>query len=210
MCAQTHGCTYVQPHTSTRTYIYTPTHARVRTYTRTRRKFSDNESALQYYQTEFHHQSVSIHFYCPMAVQSVSTLAPHWLRHLYKPSASVTHLPSINNHCPTIRQQFNHLLSQLSYIITTDHHLTHIIFHLYIMSSPNHLTVLSIYQYVIKLYQFSIYLPRSHLLSHIQQISVPSTYTIIIFIMETVFRPNYQQTLLCIIIHLLIFVMKFV
>ena len=39
MCAQTHGCAYVQPHTPTHPYVYTPMYAHVRTYTRTRRNF---------------------------------------------------------------------------------------------------------------------------------------------------------------------------
>ena len=97
MCAQTHGCAYVQPHTPTHPYVYTPMYAHVRTYTRTRRKFSDIKSTLQHCQTEFLHQSDTIHFYCPIAVQSVSLLAPHWLRNLYKLSAFV-----INYHPLTI------------------------------------------------------------------------------------------------------------
>ena len=54
MCAQTHGCAYVQPHTPTHPYVYTPMHTRVRTYTRTRRNFSDNKSAYnddKYFET---------------------------------------------------------------------------------------------------------------------------------------------------------------
>ena len=39
MCAQTHGRAYVQSHTPTHPYVYTPMYARVRTYTRTRRNF---------------------------------------------------------------------------------------------------------------------------------------------------------------------------
>ena len=74
--------TRVCPAAHTHAHIHIYTH--VRTYSRTRRKFSDNKSALQHCQTEFHHHSNSIHFYYPITVQSVSILAPHWLRHLYK------------------------------------------------------------------------------------------------------------------------------
>ena len=64
-------------------------YAHVRTYTHTRRNFYDNESALHHCQTKFNHQSDSIHFYYPIAVQSISILTPYWLRHLYKLSTSV-------------------------------------------------------------------------------------------------------------------------
>ena len=141
ICAQTHGRTYVQPHTPTHIYIYTPMYTHVRTYTRTRRKFSDNESVLQHYQTEFNHQSDSTHFYYPITVQSISILAPHWLRHLYKLSAfchsSVTYLHHSSIYLSTIHL-FNHLYSHLTFIITTTHHLAHIIFHLYLMSIPTY------------------------------------------------------------------------
>ena len=113
MCAQTHGCAYVQPHTPTRPYIYTPMYTHVRTYTRTRRKFSDIKSAIQHCQTEFHHQSDTIHFCYPITVQSISILATHWLRHLYKPSLSDIHyhpFRTISQSFPTISQPFNHLL----------------------------------------------------------------------------------------------------
>ena len=100
-------------HTHAHTHIY----AHVRTYTRTRRNFSDNESALQHCQTEFNHQSDTIHFYYPTTVQSISILAPHWLRHLYKLPSSVTHLLSIYNHFPTIHQPFNHL-SLISHLLS--------------------------------------------------------------------------------------------
>ena len=67
-------------HMSSRTYIRAHTYIRpcthVRTYTRTRRNFSNNKSALQHCQTEFHHQSDTIHFCYPITVQSISILAP--------------------------------------------------------------------------------------------------------------------------------------
>ena len=131
ICAQTHGRAYIQPHTPTRTYIYTPMYTHVCTYTRTRRKFSNTKSALQHCQTEFHHQSDTNHFYYPIAVQSVSILTPHWLCHLYKPLPYVTHLPLIYHplatifYLPTIYQLY---IAHLPFIITTDHHLTLILF----------------------------------------------------------------------------------
>ena len=106
MCAQTHGRAYVQPHTPTHPYVYTPMYAHVHTYTRTRKKFSDIKSALQHCQTELYHQSDSIHFYYPIAVQSISILAPHWLHTLYKLSSFVTHFPPIYNNLPTISKPF--------------------------------------------------------------------------------------------------------
>ena len=128
-------------HTHAHTHIY----AHVRTYTRTRRNFSDNKSALQHCQTEFNNQSDIIHFYYPIAVQSISILAPHWLRHLYKPSASITHLPSIiihsepsPNNPPLVCYPF------LIHLITL-HHLARVIFHLYMISIP---TNSPSYQYV--------------------------------------------------------------
>ena len=150
MCAQTHGCAYVQPHTPTRPYVYTPMYAHVRTYTRTRRNCSDTKSALQHCQTEFHHQSDSIHFYYPIAVQSI--LAPHWLHTLYKLSSFVTQFPRIYNNLPTISQPFtnysiiciviSHLLSLPTIILNNSY--THYI-HLYPISSQ---TNSSSYQYV--------------------------------------------------------------
>ena len=148
MCAQTHGRAYVQPHTPTHTYVYTPMYTHVRTYTRTRRKFSDNKSALQHCQTEFHHHSNSIHFYYSIAVQSVSILAPHWLRHLYKLSLSVIICCTF----PTIFQLFtNHSIISCSSPIhyhcfpssRTVH--PHIIYHFYLISIP---TNSPFYQYV--------------------------------------------------------------
>ena len=120
MCAQTHGRAYVQPHAPTHIYVYTPMRTHVRTYTRTRRNFSDNKYALQHYQTEFHHQSDTIHFYYLITVQSISILAPHWRRHLYKLSTIVIiccTFTSIINHYPTIRHPFNHL-SLISHLLS--------------------------------------------------------------------------------------------
>lgn len=172
-------------------------YAYVRTYTRTRRNFSDNESALQHYQTVFHHQSDAIHFYYPIAVQTISILEPHWLCHLYKLSAS----DIICHSFTSVFQLSTNRPSSRTYHIPSlsDFH-------------SSQLTISSICQSAIKPCQFSIYYPHSHIqqFSHLIQITISINPTIIIFIMETVFRANHLQFLLCIIIHLLIFVMKFV
>ena len=180
-------------------------YAHVRTYTRTRRNFSDNKSALQHYQTELNHQSDIIHLCYPTTVQSISILAPHWLRHLYKLPSFVTHLQQSSNYPPIIQSSLAHL----PFIITAVHHRTHIIFYLYLMSSPtHHLINMSVcYKTLSILY---ILAASSTTVSHLIQITIFTNPTIIIFIMETVFRANHQQFPLCIIIHLLIFVMKFV
>ena len=134
MCAQTHGRAYVQPHTPTHPYVYTPMYARIRTYTRTRRKFSDIKSTLQHCQTEFHHQSDSIHFYypkrCTIRIHIGTTLAAASVQ-----TVSIWHhLPLIYNYPPTIQSSVSHL----PFIITTSHHPTYIIFYLYLIYSPTH------------------------------------------------------------------------
>ena len=136
--------TRIRPATHTRAHIHIYTH--VRTYTRTRRNFSDNKSALQHCQTEFHHQSDTIHFCYPITVQSISILAPP----LIVPSVqtitichlSVTHLQPSPNYPPTIQLS----LAYIPFIITAFNHLARIIFHLYLISTP---TIYSpFYQYV--------------------------------------------------------------
>ena len=152
MCAQTHGCAYVQPHAPTRPYVYTPMYAHVRTYTHTRMSFSDNKSALQHYQTEFHHQSDTIYFYYPLTVQSVSILEPHWLRNLYKLLSFITHFPLIYHSLAIIFQPFINYLSSPKLCPIYYHWRPssrtvhpHIIFHLYLIYSP---TNSPSYQYV--------------------------------------------------------------
>ena len=133
-------------------------YAHVRTYTRTRRNFSDNESALQHCQTEFNHQSDTIHFYYPTTVQSISILEPHWLRNLYKLSTFVTHFPPIYNNLPTISKPFiiYSLICRLSpiyYHYRPSYRTNHLIF----IQFPTQLTIPSICQSIIKPCQFSIY-----------------------------------------------------
>ena len=129
-------------HMSSRTHPRTPTYIRpcmhtyahVRTYTRTRRKFSDTKSALQHCQTEFHHQSDSIHFYYSITVQSVSTLASHWLRHLYKLSAST-------NICHSFT-----IIFQLSANNSIIYHSSPIHYHHFPSSRTHHIPSLSDFQ----------------------------------------------------------------
>ena len=82
-------------HTHAHIYIYTPMYTHVRTYTRTRRKFFDIKSVLQHYQTEFHHQSDSIHFYYSITVQTISIC--HHLIHIYHPLLTITQLSATNS-----------------------------------------------------------------------------------------------------------------
>ena len=113
-------------------------YAHVRTYTHARRKFYDTKSALQHYQTKFHHQSdkqslllsnrctIHINIGTTLAAPSVQTVII--CQHL---SSSVTHLPS------TFQLSANHL-SFISHLLISIHHLAHIIFHLYLMSNSTH------------------------------------------------------------------------
>ena len=120
--------TRIRPAAHTHAHIHIYTH--VRTYSRTRRKFSDNKSALQHCQTEFHHHSNSIHFYYSIAVQSVQTVVICHLSDIhYHPLAIVSQLSA--NYPPLISYSYQ-------FIITPTHHLTHIIFHLYLISNSTH------------------------------------------------------------------------
>ena len=133
MCAQTHGCAYVQPHTPTRPYVYTPMYVHVRTYTRTRENFSDSKTALQHCQTEFNHQSDTIQLYYPITVQSISILIPHWQRHLYKLSTSAINwhsLSSIIIHSeplPNHSQSISHLFPTVTHIYLSSSRTHHIL-----------------------------------------------------------------------------------
>ena len=134
-------------------------YAYVRTYTRTRRIFSDNKSALQHYQIEFNHQSNIIRFYYPITIQSISILAPHWLRHLYKLSSyTINYHPSAS----IFQLSTNHLIIFRSSPIHY-HHLPssqqthpHIIFYLYPITSPTHhpINILVCYKTLSILYIF--------------------------------------------------------
>ena len=196
-------------HTHAHIRIYT----HVRTYTRTRRKFSDTKSALQHCQTEFHHQSDTIHFYYPIAVQSISMLAPHWLHHLYKLSATIVIWHPLSSVFQLSAN--NSIISRSSLIYyhcrpssRTVH--PRIIFYLYPITTPtHHLINMSVcYKTLSILYILAAF--SSMAVSHLIQITCFTNPTIIIFIMETVIWFNHLQSPLCIIIHLLIFVMKFI
>ena len=123
-------------------------------------------------------------------------------------TSSVTHLPPITIHPPTIYH-----LSLISYslsplpIISTNPSAYHI--PSYLMSIPTHhpINMSVCYKTLSILY---ILAASSTTVSHLIQITIFTNPTIIIFIMETVFRANHHQFPLCIIIHLLIFVMKFI
>ena len=106
MRANPRTCIRPAAHTHAHIYIYTPMYTHVRTYTRTRRKFFDIKSVLQHYQTEFHHQSDSIHFYYSITVQSISILAApsvqtisicHHLIHIYHLLLTITQLSATNS-----------------------------------------------------------------------------------------------------------------
>ena len=109
-------------------------YTRVRTYTRTRRKFFDIKSVLQHYQTEFHHQSDTIHFYYPIAVQSISILAPHWLCHLYKLLTSDIICCTFTIHyqpLPNYPHPFNHL-SVISHLLSLPPIISHTSYSIFI------------------------------------------------------------------------------
>ena len=155
--------THTSRRTPPRAYTYTPMYTHVRTYTRTRRNFSDNKSVLHHYQTDFHHQSDTIHFYYPITVQSIPILAPHWQRHLYKLSTSVIICYTFTS---IYQLSTNHSsLTHLPFIITVSHHNEQSIHASYLIfiQFPVQLIILSICQYVIKPYQFSIYIPRTYI-----------------------------------------------
>lgn len=196
MCPCTYARRPTDAHTSSRThprthtYIHPYTH--VRTYTRTRRKFSDTKSALQHYQTEFHHQSDSNHFYYPITVQSVSILAPPSIHYLYKASESVIiyyTLSSIRNHLPTIYQPSDIYLLLISHSLSLPTIILHL-FHLYPISSliTHHPINMSVCYKTLSILYILVAL-SSMRVSHL---SSPYLFTIIIFIMETVFRANRQ------------------
>ena len=132
----------------------------VHTYTRTRRKFSDNKSALQHCQTDFHHLSDTIHFYYPIAVQSISILAPP----LIVPSVQTVII--CHSFIVIFQLSFHHpIICQPSPIYYHCHPSSRtvyprIIYHLYSMTSPTHHHINMSVQYIIKPCQFSIYLPH--------------------------------------------------
>ena len=133
------------------TYIHPCASMHVRTYTRTRRKFSDSKSAIQHCQTKFHHQSDTIHFYCPIAAQSLSILAAPSVQTISICHSFTIHYHPFSNYPPTIYHLslISHSLSPLTIIS----HASYSIF----IQCPVQLTVISICQYVIKPCQVSIY-----------------------------------------------------
>ena len=151
--------------------------------------------------------TIRIHIGTTLAAQSVQTVR---ICHSF-----TANLQQSSDYLPTIHQLFNHLYSHLQFIITTDHYLEQSIYTVYSSLTDfhyNQLTIISICQYVMItisiLYIFTT-LPYTAV-SHLIQIIIFSHPTIVIFIMETVFRANHQKFPLCIIIHLLFFVIKFI
>ena len=214
--------TRIRPAAHTHAHIHIYTHVRIRThvYTHTKEFFwhricsttSSNRvpSSVRHHSLLLSNRRTNhIHIGTTLAVLSAQTIIiSHHLIHIY-------------NYPPTIQSSLTHL----PFIITDSHHneqSIHASYSIFIWF-PVQLTILSICQYFsisvcYKPCQFSICLPHSHLFSHLRQFLVQTDYhyhlpiwfTIIIFIMETIFRANHQQFPLCIIIHLLIFVMKFI
>ena len=146
-------------------------------------------------------------------------MEPHWLRNLYKLSTFVTHFPPIYNNLPTISKPFiiYSLICRLSPIYYHCRPLSwtihiHIIFiFIKFQVRPTHHINMSVCYKTISILYILATFSTPPLLSRTNRLLVSSPYLIhFIFIMEIVFRPNHQQFQLCIIIHLLIFVIKFI
>ena len=88
------------------------------------------------------HCTIHIHIGTPLAAASVQTTVI--CQHL---TSIIIHSEPLSNYPPTINHPFNHLFSQLSYIITTDHHLKQSIHTSYPFLSDFHSNSPS-YQYV--------------------------------------------------------------
>ena len=148
-------------------------------------------------------------------------MAPHWLRNLYKLSSFVAHFPPIYNNLPTISKPFiiYSLICRLSPIYyhcrplswTIHIHIIFIFIQFQVRPTRHPINMSVWYKTLSILYIFATFstTPFPHNTDRLPPTS-PIRFTIIIFIMETVFRLNHQQFSLCIIIHLLIFVMKFI
>lgn len=142
MCAQTHGCAYVQPHTPTRPYVYTHTYARIRAregiFLTSNLLYSIAKPSSIISPIAF--TSIIQSLYNPIYIgTSIATLSVQTdiICHSFS-----THLPFISNYLPTIHQ-----LSIISKLFPIYYHWhpssqqTHpyIIFYLYLISSPtNH------------------------------------------------------------------------
>ena len=145
-------------------------------------------------------------------IQSLYNPYPYWHHIGCAICTNHQHLTPIyhpsSNYPPTIQSSLAHL----PFIITASHHneqSIHASYQLYLMYSPirHPINMTVCYKTLSILY---ILAASSTTVSHLIQITIFTNPTIIIFIMETVFRTNHQQFPLCIIIHLLIFVMKFI
>ena len=194
------------PHTYTYTHPCAPMYARIRTregnFLTSNLLYSIAKPSSIISPTPFTSIIQSLYNpypYCHHIGCVICTNCQHLL-HIYHPLSTITQLSAIHS-----------IICQSSPIYYHCHQSsrTHHIPSLSDFQS-NQSTILSICQYVIKPYQFSIYLPHFSSVFSYTTDFCSTNPTIIIFIMETVFRANHQLSPLCIIIHLLIFVMKFV
>ena len=143
-------------------------------------------------------------------------MTPHWQRNLYKPSSFVTHFPLIYHslshiyiNLQTIYHSFNHPFIHLSLIsysfpissyLSTISHASYSIFIRFTFQPTVHPINMSVCYKSLSILYILAALPYTTV-SHLIQITISINQTIIIFIMETVFRANHQQFPLCIIIH---------
>ena len=196
-------------HAHTRIHIYTPMYARIRAregkFLTTNLLYSIAKPSLIISPTAF----TSI-------IQSLYNPYPYWHHIDCSICTNCHYLSSSDTHFQPYTSIFqlstnNSIISRSSliyYHCRTSSRTNHI--PSYLMSSPTHHSInMSVcYKTLSILYILAAlsYIAVSHLL----QITCFPNPTIIIFIMETIFRANHQQFPLCIIIHLLIFVMKFI
>lgn len=136
MCAQTHGCAYVQPHTPTRTYARI--RAREGIFLTTKLLYNIAKPSSIISPTSF----TSI-------IQSLYNPYLYWHHHrnnintLFVQTVIICHsfstnLPFISNYLPTIQSSLAHI-QFIFHLLISLHHLARIIFHLYLISSPtNH------------------------------------------------------------------------
>ena len=131
--------TCIRPAAHTRAHIHIYTHARTCTHVYAHAKeifwhqicftaLSNQvpSSVRQHSLLLSNHCTIHIHIGTTLAVPSVQTVNIwHHLLHIYHPSS---------NYPPTIHSSLAHI----PFIITAVHHRTHIIFYLYLMSSPTH------------------------------------------------------------------------
>ena len=197
-------------HTHAHIRIYTHAHACTHVYTHAKEIFWQQicSTALSNrVPSSVRHHSLLLSNHCTIHIHIVTALAAQSVQ-----TVIICH--SFTSIFQLSTKPFNHL-SHISHLLSlppiiSNSQSTHHIPSLSNVQSNHLLTILSICQSVTKPCQFSIYLPHFPSAFSYTTDFYSINLTIIIFIMETVFRANHQQFQLCIIIHLLIFVMKFV